>query len=161
MKKNDIAYIKAFAEVVLEEHNLATVSVKINNRLSRSLGRSCGNHTLEINGEFANYGRYQAIEEVILHEIAHFIDKDRRGYSNHDRTFKAICREINCNIPNSNVGDLVLWREDYQKQSKYTAICPVCGEKHHKARKPQKLRSCGKCSKVFDRTRILEFKANW
>lgn len=93
----------------------------------------------------------EAIEDTIIHEIAHALTK---GHG-HDRVWKAKCIELGGNgqrlggVDKYQGGaegrDLAL-----QKLAKYTLTCPECGAKYHLNRKPNSARSCGKHGRKFN-----------
>jgi hypothetical protein len=45
---------------------------------------------------FVEKNTKKTIKEVILHECAHCLDYQIRGYSNHDAFWKRICEQIGC-----------------------------------------------------------------
>jgi predicted SprT family Zn-dependent metalloprotease len=59
-------------------------------------------------------------EEVIRHELAHAVDVEMRGKSNHDRVWKAVAREM------LSSGRRTFTRDELadNKKSKYTLSCP-------------------------------------
>ena len=82
-------------------------------------------------------------EEVIRHELAHAVDVEMRGKSNHDRTWKAVAHQMLSNGSRTFSSDEL---ED-NKLSKYTLICENgCGKKRPSHRKKKGKSSCSDCS---------------
>jgi predicted SprT family Zn-dependent metalloprotease len=67
------------------------------------------------------------IRDTILHEIAHAIDVERRGTSDHGPTWKAICREIGADP--SRTADC-----EIEAPAKWTLRCTKCGHERKVAR---------------------------
>lgn len=87
-----------------------------------------------------------AIKDTIIHEIAHALT---RGH-NHDNVWKAKCIELGGN--GQRLGGADKYKDGFtgqnivqQKLAKYTMVCPCCGKKSYKNRKPTKTMSCGIC----------------
>lgn len=78
--------------------------------------------------------------DTILHEIAHAIDYEIRGTSNHDDEWKQVARAIGCN------GERVSSNKITHKY-KWVANC-WCGAmfKRHKLTRQARYACCGKCS---------------
>ena len=89
------------------------------------------------------------VRNTILHEIAHALVGVGHG---HDSVWKRKALEIGCDgkrcytTENTNI-----------VKGKWQATCPKCGYVHNKHRKPKRQKSCGNCSNVFDKERLLDF----
>lgn len=80
---------------------------------------------------------------VILHEVAHAIDVELRGYSNHDKTWRSICRSIG--------GDGKRQADFYvDLETKWTLQCTSCLKKWSKTRKPKREKSCHVCCNHYN-----------
>ena len=81
--------------------------------------------------------------DTILHEIAHAMDFEDRGYSNHDAQWREVALSIGCN------GERCYSSKDVeQPEMKYTTECGNCGQTNGKMRKPRRSSpACGKCCK--------------
>ena len=93
------------------------------------------------------------VKNTILHEIAHALVG--RGHG-HDHVWKAKAREIGCDGNRCYSSETTITPE-----ANYQATCPKCGHVHKRHKRPRtnSLQSCGKCSRVFDRTRLLIYKS--
>jgi predicted SprT family Zn-dependent metalloprotease len=66
----------------------------------------------------------EQIKDTVLHEIAHAIDNEQRGYSNHDYVWKNIARSIGC----TGYRVKTLSKEAREQISyKWEAHCENCG----------------------------------
>ena len=93
--------------------------------------------------------------DTVLHEIAHAIDCDIRGRSNHDWRWRNIALAIGCN--GERTGTLKVTNT---KASKYTIKCTNCGHERqghkHSRAIAQGRKSCGKCGNgYFDINKLL------
>ena len=86
------------------------------------------------------------VTNTILHEIAHAMDTEIRGHSNHDWHWVKVAKSIGCD------GERCYRGEDVeQPQSKYTLSCGTCGKEAPKHRKPKRSGvACGKCCKTHN-----------
>jgi len=95
---------------------------------------------------------------TVLHEIAHAIDYERRGKSDHSYTWKHIARSIGCDAERTTKvsfdGNAVV--------SKYTLICDTCGYKKPSHKIKRRKSSCGKCHpRKYDVNFILRQVQNY
>lgn len=91
----------------------------------------------------------EEVEDTVRHEacpersrrIAHAVDWERRGRTNHDRTWKAVARACGATPERTYTGDL----PDDSDDAPYRAVCPSCGatsELHRQPVRPHRCRSC-------------------
>jgi predicted SprT family Zn-dependent metalloprotease len=86
------------------------------------------------------------IRDTILHEIAHALDVEDRGYSNHDANWRQIALRIGCNGERCYSS-----KEVVQPESKYTVKCTNCENEFKAMRKPRRSsNACGKCCKKYN-----------
>lgn len=102
-----------------------------------------------------NLDRALKFEDTIRHEIAHALDFEIRGTSNHDKVWKMIARQVLSNgercYDSSEIGVVEI--------TKYTLVCGNCDKKtpSHKAKKNNKKESaCGECCKRYNFGRYSE-----
>ena len=99
---------------------------------------------------YCKINSWKTIRLVVLHEVAHGLV----GWEHaHDKVWKEKCLEIG--------GDGKIYidiKAIKLPRGTHIAVCPVCGERYFRVRKPKKTRSCGKCCDVFSPDRILEYK---
>ena len=93
---------------------------------------------VEINNE-------SQVLDTILHEIAHAMDYEERGDTDHGTNWKRIAIEIGCN--GERCYDL---SEVKQPKMKYTTECGNCGNTNGKMRKPKRRPACGSCCKKYN-----------
>ena len=86
------------------------------------------------------------ITNTILHEIAHALDHNIRGFSNHDEHWQKIAKSIGCT--GSEFGDTS--GLDKSKIYKWTATCPKCDRKWYYHVKPKKTLICPKDKTTLD-----------
>ena len=136
---------------LMRQHNLTNIGWRCEfDNAKRRFG--CCNHRTKIislSRELVKLNDEAKIENTILHEIAHALVGRNHG---HDNVWRQKAIEIGCDgnrcYSTDNTNIVV---------GKYKATCPKCNHVHHKHRKPKNQSSCGKCSNVFDRERLLVF----
>ncbi len=84
----------------------------------------------------------QVIDDVIRHEIAHAIDYERRGRSDHSSAWKAICRKVGADPSRVYEGVDVA-----RVPGKYFIECPQCGQTDEFYKRPKNVRYCKPCSR--------------
>lgn len=105
-----------------------------------------GKRQIELSAHLIPVMTENAIKDTIIHEIAHALT---RGHK-HDNVWRSKCIELGGN------GERVGGSDKYeggktgqdviqQKLAKYTMVCPCCGKKVYKNRKPANKISCGIC----------------
>lgn len=119
---------------------LAYVPFKVNNRLQTTAGRCV--HTrntknvvrIELSKTTMNLD-YEAFRQVVLHELAHGVEVQRHGTTDHGARFKEICASIGCyedEVRSKNVESFVKAKAQI---SKYVITCKECGSVNHYQRK--------------------------
>lgn len=84
----------------------------------------------------------EAIEDTILHEIAHAMVGYEHG---HNHVWQRQARAIGCNGQRCYEIDELIDHEALATKSKYTLTCPTCGRKSAAHRKLKRSKACGKC----------------
>jgi predicted SprT family Zn-dependent metalloprotease len=99
------------------------------------------------------------VKNTILHEIAHALDYEQRGYSNHDRIWKRTARSIGCSGERCSSMDGV----DKSKIMKWVASCPNCEREVYYARKSKKIsKACGSCCKKHNNNKYTsKYRFSW
>ena len=153
---------KEFNEVCEKAGCPVTVPVKLNGRLTRTLGRvhqrrdngktEWHPYLVEFSKQMIETATDNTIRDVLLHEAAHYIAVVRTGEAHgHDAYFKAICAEIGTtnDTTHTKVESTVAQEELY----KYTIYCPTCNKiiggynRMCKTLKMIDLCTCRECSK--------------
>lgn len=88
-----------------------------------------------------NLNKSAEFENTLRHELAHAIDMEFRGTSDHSYKWKSIARQVLCS------GERCFKSENIKitEETKYTLICDNCGREAKKHRKPKRKIACGKC----------------
>ena len=102
------------------------------------------------------------VRDTILHEIAHALDVEERGTSNHDKNWKRIAISIGCN------GDRCYGDEVTMPPKKWTVTCPSddCDYTYGAIRRPSNVPACSRCCKKhnngkYSREFILKLHKNF
>ncbi len=82
------------------------------------------------------------VEDTIRHEIAHAIDWERRGTTNHDATWKAVARACGAWPSRTFKGDLA------HADATYEGTCPSCGITVGFYRQPVRAHRCRACHRA-------------
>ena len=83
----------------------------------------------------------EEVEDTLRHEIAHAIDHERRGRTNHDRVWKTLAVACGARPERTFKGDL----PDDSIEAAYRAVCPSCGATSGMHRQPIHARRCRAC----------------
>lgn len=95
------------------------------------------------------------VNNTILHEIAHAIDCEQRGFTNHDEVWETIAKSIGCSGSKCGVGDL-----DKKKFIKWVAQCGHCEKEYYRYYQPKSEISCSDCDTEYNSDFGLDFKIN-
>lgn len=111
-----------------------TIPVKINKRLTRTLGRVSWIRTngvvkstlMEFSYQLLNTATLDSIKDVIAHECAHYlVIEETKESHGHDMIFKAMCKRINCTNDGTICHSLTRTSPDTEIY-KYTVVCNDC-----------------------------------
>ena len=91
-------------------------------------------HYLAIEGQ-----NNATMRDTVLHEIAHAIDVEIRGKSDHSHHWKRVARQVGAD-PTRTTDQIV------QPTGKYTLRCPTCEKTKQMYRQPSTKKSCSSCS---------------
>lgn len=99
-----------------------------------------------------NLDRSLQFENTLRHEIAHALDFEIRGKSDHGRVWKFIARQVLCTAERCYKSSEITITET----TKYTLICDSCGKQtpSHKIKKRKS--ACGKCCNAHNFGRYSE-----
>ena len=88
---------------------------------------------------------YKDVKDTILHEIAHAIDAQQRGYSNHDKKWKMIAKRVGADpMASHDKADIPISAFNYYHE------CPVCGQKYGVYKRPRARYLCGECREPME-----------
>jgi predicted SprT family Zn-dependent metalloprotease len=91
------------------------------------------------------------MKDTVLHEIAHAIDVERRGTSDHSATWKHIARAVGADP--TRTSDIV---KSVPGRYKLTCPDPDCDLEVYMYRKPKVRKSCNRHGNTFDPTYEME-----
>lgn len=102
-----------------------------------------GNKTIYISKWLLGQNLNKALEfeNTLRHELAHALDFEMRGKSDHSRVWKAVAREVLCTAERCYTSDQI----SVTATTKYTLICDTCGTKKPSHKKKKRLSACGSC----------------
>jgi len=108
--------------------------------------------------ELNKWDNAQKFEDTIRHEIAHAIDFEQRGTSDHSNKWKRVCVQVGADP--TRLADGI-----QSAKGKYTIRCKSCGHESQAHRKRKRAVACSKCCDAyangrFDPKYILEFIEN-
>jgi len=136
--------IEKIAREMMDEHSLYDYKFEWMNAV-RTFG-NCNGHRkiIRLSIPLTKYEtNNERIINTILHEIAHAIDYNERGYSAHDSTWRKIAKNIGCTGERCSSSSGV----DKSKFMKWVVKCPSCDYTHYRARKTRRVSACNKCCK--------------
>lgn len=91
-----------------------------------------------------NLDKSLEFENTLRHELAHAIDFEMRGKSDHSKVWKSVAREVLCTAERCYSPDVI----QTKVQTKYTVICDTC--KKEKAGHKRGQSACGVCCKKYN-----------
>lgn len=151
MKKSEY---RAFARSALEEWDLGEYDIVFNGRMKRAIGKhKPAEKRIDLSKLYFVDSESEidtgVLKDVILHEVAHALDYERRGTSGHDRPWKRAARDVGADptrmeegIPKSVKAAAASWKRECPQcgkcgyyfskpTSKKTYLCPDCHVKSH------------------------------
>lgn len=96
--------------------------------------------TISLSRHHSDCGGVARMEQVIRHEIAHAIDVERRGRTNHDEEWKRVA--VACGAKPTACVDLAPREMD----ARYRLRCWKCKRTVYLFNKPRPVQACGSCS---------------
>jgi predicted SprT family Zn-dependent metalloprotease len=106
---------------------------------------------LSISRHFAELYGWKMMEDVARHEIAHAIDVESRGKTDHGRVWKRWARRCGADPTRLYEGD-----EIKVLKPKFLGCCSACGTEYPYYRRPKRAIACATCCKRFNRGRYSE-----
>lgn len=99
-----------------------------------------------------NLDKSAEFENTLRHELAHAIDFEMRGKSDHSNIWKAIARQVLCSAERCYSSQVI----QTKVTTKYTLICDTCGTERASHRKKKRLSACGHCCRKHNGGRYSE-----
>lgn len=126
-----------FKEVCRNAGCPVTVPIRLNGRMTRTLGRVTYDHDLlsdiytptlvEFSKQLLETATDKSIRDVLCHEAAHYILTSRTGeHHGHDNQFKAVCAEIGTS--NDTTTTKIERTVSANKLYKYVVFCQNCNK---------------------------------
>lgn len=136
------------ANWLMKHHGLQGWAVRLDH--ARRRAGCCYHHSRTISLSRVLLRDYPpgAVDDVILHEIAHALVGAKRG---HDQVWKATASRIGANPRASLSGELPT------PEAPWIGTCPRCGAERRLYRAPRRVVACGACSGTFDTGLILRW----
>lgn len=88
------------------------------------------------------------IHQILLHEVAHAMAGPRAG---HGAVWKRTAAEIGYVGGRTHDGEIA------HERAPWVGACPA-GHPHYRFRRPTREQSCGKCSRSFSRTHLIDWR---
>lgn len=134
-----------------EKWKLFDWNLSFSNR-KRTLGYcNCTKKIISISNAYLNNNPFETMKDTLLHEIAHAVQYEKSGKTDHGKEWKKIASEVGCRpVRCADTSEVNL------PEAKYIATCPGCGNETKFYRKVNKVYSCSKCSNKFDPRFILK-----
>jgi hypothetical protein len=107
-------------------------------RMSRGEG---GQKIISLSGFFTAEHGWELMEDVARHEIAHALDFETRGRSNHDAVWRAWA--VRCGADPTRLYE---GEASFGHTSRYVGSCPACGMEVPFFRRPRRHYACRQCS---------------
>jgi predicted SprT family Zn-dependent metalloprotease len=145
----ELSKVIELGESLLERHNLSDWKMTLDNAVRRFGVCKHRLKTISVSKRLALANERKAVNDVILHEIAHALTPGHH----HNSVWRAKCREIGA-IPERCVDNSRI----VQAESRLIGECPSCDTVHNRHRKPKSNRSCGKCDSTKYNTK---YKLTW
>ena len=133
-----------------------TIPVKINKRLTRTLGRVSWIRTngrvrstlMEFSYQLLATATLDSIKDIVAHECAHYLVNEETHESHgHDAVFKEMCARIGC-VNDGTICHSLQRSVPETQVYKYFVICKDCGKivgKYHRAGKLVQNPECYSC----------------
>ncbi|MCB0720306.1 MAG: SprT-like domain-containing protein [Bacteroidetes bacterium] len=112
---------------------------------------SDGTKELSLSRHYAEMYGWKIMEDVARHEIAHALDVETRGRTDHGRAWKRWARKCGADPARLYEGD-----EVKAIKPKFLGVCPACGTEYPYYRRPKRAVACAGCCKRFNRGRYSE-----
>jgi predicted SprT family Zn-dependent metalloprotease len=88
-------------------------------------------------------------ENVLRHELAHALDFEIRGKSDHGKVWKLIARKVLCTAERCSTSEQI----GVTATTKYTLICDTCNKEQPSHKRLKNSVACGECCKEHNRGR--------
>lgn len=135
-------YIVEKTQKLLRSHGINNWNVSFGKR-KRALGLTkYSEKTIEYSNHWVPIMKIQAIDELIIHEVAHALTPGAK----HGMNWRMTCLILGGEPEQvSNVSNIIDSDKDVSFGNKYTLVCPKCGQQSFYNRKLKINRSCGIC----------------
>jgi len=136
--------IRRDARATMDAHGLTDWRLVFDSAVRRAGVTRFDRKVISLSGplmrKYAEAGAHDQVHDTVLHEIAHALAGPRYG---HDATWRAIARRIGASGLRTVAPDAPTIETDW------VGTCPV-GHTLRRHRRPAGIRSCARCTRVFD-----------
>lgn len=141
--------LKQRARTLLDQHGLVDWRVRLDHARRRAGCCYYQQKTISLSQVLLCSYPQSAIDQVILHEIAHALVGAQHK---HDRVWKKKATEIGAK-PEARLSAALP-----TPSAPWVGTCPRCNTKRQLYRSPRRVVSCAKCSKTFNKDLIFEWE---
>jgi SprT protein len=138
------------ANRLFQKHGLVNYSFGFDRAVRRAGLCNYTERRITLSKHFVANSEIDAIEQVLLHEIAHALVGQGAG---HGKVWKAKASELGYRHEKLS-GEAVS-----KSASKWVGVCPG-NHKHYRMRKPTRMLSCKHCAPVFSRRYLITWTTN-
>jgi predicted SprT family Zn-dependent metalloprotease len=134
-----LAVVRELARSLLDVNGLADWSVRFS-RSKLTLGRCLFDaRAIEVSAHFVQHNGADAVRDTVLHEIAHALVGPGHG---HDAAWRAMCQRVGARPERLSF-------EAVMPEGRWQAVCPGCGLRHHRYRRPKRMKGwfCARCGR--------------
>lgn len=140
--------LQARARTIMDAHGLTHWQIRLDHARRRAGCCNYQDRTLSFSATLLPTYPPAAVDEVILHEVAHALVGPGHG---HGPVWKRTAQSIGA-APKARL-DGALPRP----QSPWRGVCPRCGGARNLFRAPRRVAACGSCSPTFSPDLILQW----
>ena len=146
-----------FVRTLFKQYNITHWSIGFD-KAKTIAGRCHGSEKkITLSGAFVINNTAEEITSTIVHEIAHALDNEDRGYSNHDARWKEIA------IALGDDGERCYSKEVVMPVGKFLYVCINCEKEHRQHKRSRRSHACSDCCNKYNRGRfshsyLLEYK---
>ena len=133
------------ANQLFQQHGLISYSFGFDRAVRRAGLCNYTQRRITLSKHFVSTSDLDAIEQVLLHEIAHAIAGQGAG---HGKVWKAKATELGYRHEKLAGDEIAL------ANAKWVGVCPN-DHKHHRMRKPTRMLSCKHCAPSFSRKFLI------
>lgn len=145
----DLARVRVWAEALIKMHlDPAVWSFGFDTAKRRAGLCNFTEKRITVSRYLASKFDDDEVHQILLHEVAHAMAGPRAG---HGALWKRTAAEIGYVGGRTHDGEIA------HEQAPWVGACPA-GHPHYRFRRPTREQSCGKCSRSFSRTHLINWR---